>query len=151
MRRMISVGTIVMLAFGGNWTNSDPNAGATAEGIMYLGFAFTAQQDDRTLTVTPTIHQVHRGERPEQLRAVFNLEGSESRNPLNMSGQAMNRNSRVTWDGGRLVITTTTSDENNVSTQTQTWSLDASGNLIVDAVLTYRGISKTSRVTYKKG
>ncbi len=54
MRRMISVGTTVMLAFGmkglvaqarpdftGNWTVSDPNAGASP-GIMYLGFAFTA-------------------------------------------------------------------------------------------------------------
>ncbi len=163
MRRMVSVGTIVMIAFGmtglvaqakpnftGHWTVSDPNAGASA-GIMYLGFAFTAEQDDRTLTVTPTIHEVHLGERPEQLRAVFNLEGSESQNPLNMSGHAMNRNSRVTWDGGRLVITTTTSDGNNVSTQTQTWSLDASGNLIVDAVLTYRGNSTTSKATYKKG
>ena len=32
-----------------------------------------------------------------------------------------------------------------------TWSLDASGNLIVDAVLTYRGNSTTSKATYKKG
>lgn len=137
--------------FTGNWTNADPNAAASAEGIMYLGFAFTAEQDDRTLTVTPTIHQVHRGERPEQLKAVFNLDGSESKNPLNMRDQVTNRISKVTWDSGRLVITTTTSDGNNVSTQTQTWSLDRSGNLIVDAVLTYRGSSTTSKATYKKG
>ena len=162
MRRMISVWTIVMLAFGmkglvaqvrpnftGNWTVAGPNAASA--GIMYLGFAFTAEQDDRTLTVTPTIHEVHVGEKPEQLKAVFNLNGSESTNPLNMSRHAMNRNSRVTWDGGRLVITNTTSDENNVSTQIQTWSFDASGNLVVDCVLTYRGNSTTSKATYKKG
>jgi hypothetical protein len=167
MRRMISVGTIVMLTFGmkglvaqarpnfsGNWTNADPNAAASAEGITFLGFAFTAEQDDRTLIVTPTIHQVHRDERPEQLRAVFNLDGSESKNPLDMHashGMTVNRISRVTWDGGRLVIaTTTTSNGSPGWTQSQTWSLDASGNLIVEAVLTVRGETKTSKATYRK-
>ena len=135
--------------FTGNWTLSEPNAGAPA-GIMYLGFAFTADQNDRTLTVTPTKHEVHVGERPEQLRAVFNLDGSESKNPLNMS-HAINRISRVTFDGGRLVITTMSSGAtNNVLTQTQTWSLDPSGDLIVESVLTNQGSSTTSRATYKK-
>ncbi len=164
MRRLIGVATIVMLAIGvkglgaqarpdftGNWTNADQNAAASAEGIMFLGFAFTAEQNTRTLTVTPTSHQVHVGERPEQLKAVFNLEGSESSNPLTRSGRAaLSRYSRVTWDGSRLVITTTTSDENNASTQTQTWSLDPAGQLTVNAVLTYRGNSTTSKATYKK-
>jgi hypothetical protein len=160
MRRMTIVGTIVILAMGmvgtqvrpnfaGNWVLADQVAAPS--GIGYLGLAFTAEQDDKTLTVTPTNHEVHVGERPEQLKAVFKLDGSESKNPLNMSGRAVNRSSSVTWDGGRLVITTTTSDEYNVSIQTQTWSLDRSGNLIVDAVRTYRGDSTTSRATYKKG
>ena len=134
--------------FTGKWTIAEPNVSAPA-GIMYLGSAFTAEQNDKTLTVTPTVHEVHVGEKPEQLKAVFNLDGSDSRNPLNMNRQ-LNRTSSVTWDGGRLVITTTTSDQNNVSTQTQTWSLDASGTLIVDTVITYRGNSTTSKATYKK-
>ena len=167
MRRIISVGTIAMLAFGmndlvaqvrpnftGNWTNADPKAAASAEGIMYLGFAFTAEQDDKTLVVTPTIHQVHRSERPEQLRAVFNLDGSESKNPLIIHRDhlgVVDRTSRVRWDGDKLVLTTKTADENHGPSQTQTWSLDASGRLIVDAIFTYRGNSTTSQATYKKG
>ena len=120
---------------------------------MYLGFAFTAEQDDKTLIVTPTIHQVHRSERPEQLRAVFNLDGSESKNPLIIHKDhlgVVDRTSRVRWDGDKLVLTTKTADENYGPSQTQTWSLDASGHLIVDAIFTYRGNSTTSKTTYKK-
>jgi len=146
---ILAIGSTSLIAqvrpnFTGNWTVADPSAG----GVMYLGVAFTAKQEDSTLTVTPTIHEVHVGETPEQLKAVFNLDGSQSKNPLNR--RALNRDSSVTWGGGRLVITITTSDANNVSTQTQTWSLDASGNLVVDAVLTYQGKSTTSRAIYKK-
>ena len=136
--------------FTGNWTNADPNATRSSNGIMYLGSAFTAQQDDRTLTVTPTKHLVHVGEWPELMKAVFNLDGSESKNPLTSGGRPLNRYARATWDRDMLVITTTTSDDYNVSTQTQTWSLNRSGELVVDAVLTYRGNSTTSRATYRK-
>jgi hypothetical protein len=136
--------------FSGNWTLVAPDGSA---GIMFLGMAFTAEQDEKTLMVTPTLHQIHRGERPEQLKASFNLDGSESKNPFDIHaghGQTGTRISRVTWDADRLVIATSTTGINGL-TQTQTWSFDASGNLIVDAVLlTARGETTSSKVTYKK-
>ena len=40
--------------FAGNWALTDPNTRSSG-GIMFVGLAFTAEQDDRTLTVTPTL------------------------------------------------------------------------------------------------
>ena len=134
-------------SFAGKWALADD----AAAGIMGLGSAFTAAQDERTLTVTPTIHEVHVGERPEGLRAVYNLDGSESRNPLPYGGGGViNRDSKVQWDGVKLVITTRTTRDANDWTRIQTWSLDPSGTLTVDEIATSRGSSTTRRATYKR-
>jgi hypothetical protein len=135
--------------FSGNWTLVAPDGSA---GIMFLGMAFTAEQDDKTLTVTPTLHQIHRGERPEQLRAVYRLDGSEDKNPFDIHashGMTGTRISRVKWDADKLLVAIKTTGFNG-SDHSQTWSLDTSGNLIVEAVITARGETTTSKVTYKK-
>jgi hypothetical protein len=134
----------------GTWTLTEP---AGSGGVMFVGLAFIAEQNDKTLTVTPTLHQIHRGEDPTRLRAVLNLDGSESKNPFDIHaphGFVGTRTSRATWQGGRLVITTSTGDGVNGFTQTQTWSLDPSGTLTIDEELLVRGDIRKQRVTYRR-
>jgi hypothetical protein len=66
-----------------------------------LGPELTAAQDDKTLTITTNNPQLG------EVKTVYNLDGSESKNPINFGGQTVDRISKVKWDGAKLVITTT--------------------------------------------
>jgi uncharacterized membrane protein len=132
--------------FAGKWTmvpDSVAAAGATGRGSG-LGQEFTAVQDDKTLTVTTNNPQLG------ELKTVYNLDGSESKNPLNFGGQTVDRVSKVKWDGAKLVITTTISFNGNPAESTQIWMLDGSGNLVVEASSNFTGTPTTSKITYKK-
>ena len=137
-------------SFAGKWTMvPDPNAAAAAGGRGRgmgggLGQEFTAAQDDKTLTVTTNNPQLG------ELKSVYNLDGSESKNPLNFGGQTVDRVSKVKWDGAKLVITTTISFNGNPTESTQTWSLDSSGSLVVESSSNFTGTPTTTKVTYKK-
>ena len=139
--------------FSGTWTLVEAES-SNAAGIAFLGMAFTAEQTDETLTVTPTLHQIHRGERPEELRAVYRLDGSQDTNLAhspNHGGVPPVRVSTVKWDAGRMVLTFAV-DTNGYtgSTHVQRWSLNPSGNLIVEATVTARGEIRTHKATYRK-
>ena len=133
--------------FAGKWTmvpDSVAAAGATGRGGG-LGQEFTAAQDDKTLTVTTNNPQVG------ELKSVYNLDGSESKNPINFGGQTVDRVSKVKWDGAKLIITTTISINGNPAETTQSWMLDGSGNLVIETSSNFTGTPTTTKVTYKKG
>jgi len=160
MKRSISLVAIAVLilagasmsaqskpTFAGKWTmvpESVAAAGATGRGGG-LGQEFTAVQDEKTLTVTTNNPQLG------ELKTVYNLDGSESKNPLNFGGQTVDRVSKVKWDGAKLVITTSVNFSGNVGESTQTWMLDGSGNLVVESSSNLTGTLTTSKATYKKG
>lgn len=135
--------------FAGKWTMvPDPNApagGGRGGRGMGLGQEFTATQDDKTLTTVTNNPQLG------EIKAVYNLDGSESKNPLTFNNQTVERVSKVKWDGAKLVISTTTNFGGNAAESTQTWSLDASGNLIIESTSNFGGNPMTSKMTYKKG
>jgi hypothetical protein len=161
MRRVVSVFVVLTLVagaaalaaqskpnFAGKWTLvPDPNAPApTGRGRGGgLGQAFSAEQNDKTLTVVTTNQQAG------EVKAVYNLDGSESKNPISFGGQSVDRVSKVKWDGAKLVITTTSNFNGNAVESTQTWSLDATGNLIVESTSNFGGTPTTTKSTYKKG
>ena len=133
-------------SFAGKWTmvpESVAAAGATGRGSG-LGQEFTAVQDDKTLTVTTNNPQLG------ELKTVYNLDGSESRNPINFGGQTVDRVSKVKWDGAKLVITTSVNFSGNVGETTQSWILDGTGNLVVETSSNLTGTPTTSKATYKK-
>ena len=136
--------------FAGKWTLvPDPNApaptGRGGRGGGGLGQAFSAEQNDKALTVVTTTQA-------GETKAVYNLDGSESKNPLNFNGNTIDRVSKAKWDGAKLVITTTTNFNGNANESTQTWSLDATGNLIVESTSNFGGNGPTTtKATYKKG
>ena len=110
-----------------------------------LGQEFTAVQDDKTLTVTTNNPQLG------ELKTVYNLDGSETKNPINFGGQTVDRVSKVKWDGAKLVITTTINFNGNPAETTQSWTLDATGNLVVESSSNFNGTPTTTKATYKKG
>ena len=132
--------------FAGKWTFVPDSTGAIApigRGVG-LGQEFTAVHDDKTLTVAMKDPQLG------ELKSVYNLDGSETRNPINFGGQTVDRASKVKWDGAKLVITTTISMGANVAEATQSWALDGSGNLLVETVSSFAAQSMTTKATYKK-
>jgi len=134
-------------SFAGKWTmvpDSVAAAGATGRGGG-LGQEFTAAQDEKTLTVTTNNPQFG------ELKSVYNLDGSESKNPINFGGQTVDRVSKVKWDGAKLVITTSINFSGNVGETTQSWILDGTGNLVVETSSNLTGTPTTSKATYKKG
>lgn len=136
--------------FAGKWTLvPDPNAPApTGRGGGRgggLGQVFSAEQNDKTLNVATTNEQVG------EIKAVYNLDGSESKNPISFNGQSVDRVSKAKWDGAKLVITTTINFNGNAVESTQAWSLDATGNLVVETTSSFTGTPTTTKTTYKKG
>jgi hypothetical protein len=68
-----------------------------------------------------------------------------------MGGNTIERVSKAKWDGSKLVITTTTNFNGNPFETTQSWSLDALGNLIVEATVNFGPNGPTTtKTTFKK-
>jgi hypothetical protein len=134
--------------FSGSWTLVvDPNAPAPGRGGGGgLGQAATLTQDAKTLTVTRTTQN-------GEVKLVYNLDGSDSKNMMMGRGGQTEQVSKAAWEGSTLVITTTFSMGENTVTRTQKFSLDASGQLVVAATSPGRGGGEpvTTTQTYKKG
>jgi hypothetical protein len=135
-------------SFAGKWTLvPDPNAPATGgrgRGMGGLGQAFTATQDDKTLTVITNNPQIG------EIKATYNLDGSETKNPITFGGNTVDRTSKIKWDGTRLLITSTSNFQGNTVETTQAWSLDASGTLTVESTTNFGGNSTSTKAQYKK-
>ena len=165
MRRALSVLVVLTLVagaaaaasqakpnFAGKWTLvPDPNAaaptgrgGGRMGGFGGLGQGGSVEQNDKTLTIVSTGPQ-------GETKTVYNIDGSESKNPLTFNGNTIDRVSKAKWDGTKLVITTTTNFNGTPIESTQNWSLDATGNLIVESTSNMNGTPTTTKMTYKKG
>jgi hypothetical protein len=136
--------------FAGKWTLvPDPNAaaggGGRGRGMGGLGQTFTASQDEKTLTVITNNPQVG------EIKAVYNLDGSETKNPISFGGNTVDRTSKVKWDGAKLIITSTSNFQGNAVETTQAWSLDAAGTLTVESTSNFGGNPTTTKAQYKKG
>ena len=136
--------------FAGSWTQVvDPNAagggGGGGRGGALLGQAATVTQDAKTLTITRTTQN-------GEVKLVFNLDGSESKNMVMGRGGQTEQTSKAAWDGAKLVITTNLMMGETAITRTQTLALDASGQLVVTVSCPGRGGEvMTNTQTYKKG
>src|SRR5687767_992548 len=87
--------------FSGSWTLvADPNAPAPGRGGGGgLGQAATLTQDAKTLTITRTTQN-------GEVKTVFNLDGSESKNMMMGRGGQTEQVSKAAWEGTTLVVTT---------------------------------------------
>jgi hypothetical protein len=137
--------------FAGTWTLvPDPNAagggGGRGGGGGGLGQGGTITQDAKMLTITRTTQN-------GEVKVVYNLDGSESKNMMQGRGGQVEQVSKAAWDGAKLVITTNFQMGDNAVTRTESYTLDASGQLVVSTTAPGRGGGEptTTVRTYKKG
>jgi pectate lyase len=132
-------------SFAAKWTMvGDPSA-APGGGRGGLGREATIVQDAKTLTITRTTQN-------GEIKSVYNLDGTDSKNTMTFGGNSIDQISKLKWDGSKLVITTSSSFNGNAFETTMALSLDADGNLVVDATAPGRGggAPTTTKLTYKK-
>ena len=130
--------------FVGKWVPTDPSA---AQGMGGLGSLATVAQDDKTFKVTSVVAQMG------EITTAYNLDGSEGKSNLDFNGTAIERTTRLKWDGNKLILTAVSSFQGAAFETTQTWTLDASGNLVVELTrpdFQGGGAPVTTKATYKK-
>jgi hypothetical protein len=137
----LSVGHVLAQAptnFTGKWTViATPNSNAV------LGQEATIAQDAKTLTVTRTTQA-------GEIRSAYNLDGSESKNTVPARNISMELVSKVKWDAGKLVITTTSNFNGSSRETSQTWSIDSTGNLVIEQAASEVLIGYSTIAKYKK-
>ena len=135
--------------FAGKWTLvADPNAAPAGggRGMGGLGQEATIAQDASSLTITRTTPV-------GTFTSTYKLDGSESKNTLNMQGNAIDQVSKAKWDGGKLLVNTTMNFNGNPVETSMVMSLDTTGNLVVETTrpdFQGGGAPVTVKVTYKK-
>lgn len=129
--------------FAGKWTMvADPKAPAAG----FVAPEITIAQDATSLTLTRTTQM-------GEMKTTHKLDGTESKNTLNMGGNAMDQLSKAKWDGGKLTITTSVNFNGTAFETVMTFSLDPSGNLLFDVTrpdIQGGGRPITTKTTYKK-
>jgi hypothetical protein len=135
--------------FAGDWVREAPAAGAPAggggKGGGGGGGGFCGMECKITQTATElTLEYQGGGQNPAPMKLVYKLDGSESKNPGRGGADQV---SKATWDGAKLVITTTTQNGD----AKLVLSLEG-GNLVVDATNPGRegGAPTTTKITFKK-
>ena len=131
--------------FAGKWTLV-PDAGGGRGGFGGLGQSATIAQDAATLTIT-------RSTQMGEFTSIYKLDGSESKNTLNMQGNAIEQLSKTKWEGAKLIVNTSMSFDGNPVEVSMTMQLDPSGALIVESTrpdFQGGGAPVTTKTTYKK-
>ena len=135
-------------SFAGTWTMiADPNATPTPGrgGRGGLGQGGTIAQDAKTLTITRTTQN-------GEVKYVYNLDGSDSKNTITFGGNPVEQTSKLKWDGDKLWVTTSSMVNGAPIETTMVLSYDKEGNLVVDATGPGRGGSSPTvmKTSYKK-
>jgi hypothetical protein len=144
---MVLIGAPPLLAgqdkpsFGGTWKLSDP---ATPE--MFTPTLMTVVQDATALTISTTSQM-------GEFKTSYKLDGSEAPSPLDFNGMTIDRMTKLVWEGGRLMLITTSKAEGQSLEFKSAWSLTADGALATETTVPDfqgRGAPITTKATYKK-
>ena len=118
--------TATAVDFSGRWVLVSATPSRPGYEQFWLGTEATINQTSSTLSVrrlTPL----------PQRDARFALDGGETQNEYVVNGQRLVRNSRATWNGNTLLISTDTAlpDGQTYLSNILRWSLDADGMLVI--------------------
>jgi len=156
-RAMTTISVLVVLAasvlvaqtppsFAGKWTLV-PDANAPAGGGRGgLGTTATVTQDANTVTIARTTQM-------GDFTATYKLDGTESKNTLNIQGNSVEQVSIAKWDAGKLKINTTMNFQGQPVETSMVLSLDPSGDLLVESTrpdFQGGGAPITTKNRYKK-
>lgn len=152
--RTIAVALLVLFAgvagaqtpdFSGKWLVAEAPEGGRG-GFGGLGQATVIKQDATTLTIIRTTQM-------GEFTSVYKLDGSESRNTLNVQRNAIEQVSKTRWDGKILRVDTTMTFDGNPVQVTMALALDSPGTLIVESTrpdFQGGGAPITTKTTYKR-
>lgn len=106
----------------------------------------------QTITHTETKLSIVHGAEGTDHNLEFILDGKEHRSVMASHGSEIVTLYTATWNGDRLtMVSRSTYPNGNVLDQTQIWSLDAKGQLIIDLTETFTGRPKTTmQIVHKK-
>jgi hypothetical protein len=153
----VTLGAQATPDFSGKWVMDPPPAPADAAGGRAggrgaggggaagfqpgFGPEFTVKQDAKALVIT-------RGGQTNTL--TYNLDGTESKNPVTRDGQKQEQVAKATWEGDKLVIATEVNFQGNTAEQRRVLSLEG-GNLVIEQTNPGRSGGAPIKVVYKKG
>jgi hypothetical protein len=130
--------------FSGHWVViPDSTKPANGMGGMATTEAVIAQ-DEKTLAVT-------RATAMGEVKVVYNLDGSDSKNTIQMGPNSADLLSHAKWEGNKLTINTTINMGGQTVNTSSTYSLDSNGNLVVEQTSPGMGGGAiTLRTVFKK-
>jgi hypothetical protein len=135
--------------FAGKWTLADAGGGGgrgAGGGFGGLGQDVVVSQTASTLTAT-SMSQMG------EIKRVYQLDGSESKNTLSFGDQSIVQTSTAKWDGSTLVIVTKSDFAGMPFETTMKLSLDAAGTMTVESTrpdFQGGGAPITTKTTYRK-
>ena len=110
--------------FAGRWVIVSPPEGAGKEQVI--------THDDKQLSIGSGV--------PGGRLKTFQLDGREHKTSMSLRGETINIVSKAVWDAGKLVLTTDTAYPNGMKTkETEIWTLDGQGRLVIDYSETAEG------------
>jgi hypothetical protein len=154
MRQVLSVAAVVLAAFSAlpAAVQDKPNFAGTwkltseAGGDPFTSPQLVVTQDAKLLTVTTSSQM-------GEIKTVYNVDGSEASSPLDFGGGSIDRTTRMSWEGTKLVMTTK-ADFGGMPFETKAvWTLDAGGTLMVETTrpdFMGGGGPVTTKGSYKK-
>jgi hypothetical protein len=165
----LTLGTAASVAqtlpdFSGRWAAPEPGPASGVRGVSIepgtmgsgWGTEITIEHKGAALAVERAMFSQYDMQPP--MRFTYALDGTESRNVINMGRGPQELISKAAWKDAALVITTSYRFQNphggktETSEVTQTLSLDASGSLVVTTTRSgvLGGQPSSSTTTYKK-
>jgi hypothetical protein len=151
--------------FSGRWSIApDPppppgqRGGRTVSGSLGSGWGTDITVTQNAATITVEYAQFARGDMQPPTKFVYRLDGTESRNTINMGRGPQEQVSKAAWDGGRLAITTShqfaagPGGKVMTSEVRQVLSLESPAVLVVETTRSavMGGQPSTTTTTYKK-
>lgn len=142
-------------SLAGTWTlvperaaTADPPARIPATAGSGWGQTLTITQDDKALTIERAQFSAY--DMQAAPRFVYALDGSESRNVVNMGRGPQVHTARVTWKAGALTITARYDPDSPLASEvTYVLSLEPSGELVIETTRG-DGPAATTRSRYRR-
>jgi hypothetical protein len=152
MKRILLV-SVIAVAFSGGFLAGQEKPDfsgtwklATEAADMFTSPQLTVTNDAKTMTVTST------GQMGE-FKTTYSLDGTEAKSPIEFNGNTIDRVTKTSWDGGKLLLTVTSNFNGQAFETKSVWSLAADGALLVEVTrpdFQGGGAPVTSKATYKK-
>ena len=127
--------------FAGTWKLTDP-----AQPEMFTPSQLVITQNATELTITST------GQMGE-FKTTFKLDGTPGRSPLDFNGQTIDRQTKATWTGSKLALSTASEMGGQTIEFKNVLSLTADGALLYESTFPDfqgGGGPVTTKATYKK-